>query len=118
MGAKLEENYLDIFNQAKAAYNAGDFDRSIELNNYLLVRDISTSQASVVVMNRGNAYQAKHELDKAFHDYDEAVTLDPENAGAYVNRASILSLKGDRDDAIKDLNAAIAYQSKAMAGLL
>jgi tetratricopeptide (TPR) repeat protein len=105
---KFELNYFDAFDEAKAAYDAGNFDRAIELNDYLMTRNIGPARASVAVMNRGNAYQAKDELDKALRDYDEAVTLDPANAGAYVNRASILSIRGESDDAIKDLDAALS----------
>jgi tetratricopeptide (TPR) repeat protein len=63
-------------------------------------------------MNRGNAYKAKGDLNRALRDYDEAITLNPKEAGAYVDRALVLTLKGGRNAAMKDYDEAIRLNPK------
>ncbi|MEY2541534.1 MAG: hypothetical protein QOI22_1136, partial [Verrucomicrobiota bacterium] len=103
IGRTPEESWIkdhhDVFRDAQSAYQAGDFDRAIELNNKLLAMEINVAQASSAVMNRGNAYKAKGNTDRALADYDQALRLDPSNAGAYVDRGLVLAEQGDRDGA-------------------
>ena len=68
---------------------------------------ISAAEASLATMNRGAAYQAKGDLDKALRDFDEAIRLDPHNAGAYVDRGLVRSIKGAHDEALTDFEEAI-----------
>ena len=68
---------------------------------------LNSREASVAAMNRGSAYRAKHDSERALHDYEEAITLDPKNAGAYVNRAFLLWRKGKHSESFEDLNRAI-----------
>jgi tetratricopeptide (TPR) repeat protein len=49
---------------------------------------------AVAFNSRGAAHQAKGELDKAIADYDQAITLKPDYAAAYENRARVLASKG------------------------
>jgi tetratricopeptide (TPR) repeat protein len=104
--------YFDLFHQALIANSNRDFDRAIELNNRLLMMDISRFAASNVLLNRGNAYRAKNDWDHALQDSEEAIKLSPTNAGAYVDRASILSHNGDYDGALKDLDEAVRLNPK------
>ena len=56
--------------------------------------------------NRGNAYAAVSDFDKAIEDYDRALELDPKMAEAYYNRGlSKLKLKKNKE-AIVDLGKA------------
>ena len=56
--------------------------------------------------NRGNAYAAGSDFDKAIQDYDRAVELDPKMAEAYYNRGlAKLKLKKPKE-AIVDLGKA------------
>ena len=56
--------------------------------------------------NRGNAYAAGSDFDKAIEDYDRALELDPKMAEAYYNRGlSKLKLKKNKE-AIVDLGKA------------
>jgi len=104
---KNDNRYFDVYRQASSAYNEGNFDRAIQLNDELLAMEISTAAASNVVMSRGNAWRGKNDWENALHDYDEAIILNPKNGGAYVNRANVLSHTGDHEGALKDLDEAI-----------
>ena len=57
--------------------------------------------------NRGNAYQAKGELDAAILDYDRAIQLQPDYAIAFYNRGNAHDAKGELHAAILDYNHAI-----------
>jgi tetratricopeptide (TPR) repeat protein len=104
---RVDSGYFALHLQAQAAYDQKNFDRAIDLNNALLAMQIAPGEASNAVMNRGNAYRAKQDWDRALRDYDEAIKLNPRNAGAYVDRAAVLSHNREYDDAIKDLNEAL-----------
>jgi lipoprotein NlpI len=62
--------------------------------------------------NRGNAYSAKGENERAIADYDEAIKLDPKNASAYNNRGSAKNDKGENEAALADFNAAIKQNAR------
>ena len=74
--------------------------------------NLSAIQVAPAIMNRGNAYSAKGDFDKAMQDYNEAINLDPKNAGAYVNRALALARQGDFEAAMKDYAKAIALNPR------
>src|SRR4029077_16859301 len=57
--------------------------------------------------NRGNAYSAKGDHDRAIADYTQVINLDPKSAIAYNNRGLAYRAKGDLDRAIADYNQAI-----------
>jgi tetratricopeptide (TPR) repeat protein len=60
--------------------------------------------------NRGNARQAKGDLDGAIRDYDEAVRLQPNDAANRSNRGTARQAKGDLDGAIRDYDEAVRLQ--------
>jgi tetratricopeptide (TPR) repeat protein len=66
-------------------------------------------------INRGGAYRAKGDFDRALADLDKAVQLDPRSALALMERASIYHAKGELDRAIADYDAAIAARPKSAA---
>src|SRR5437764_4529413 len=51
---------------------------------------------------RGLAYMHKREFDRAIHDYDQAIRLNPYSATAIYNRALTYRLKADYRHAISD----------------
>ena len=57
--------------------------------------------------NRGNAYYAKGQFDRAIKDYDEAIRLKPDLAEAFSNRGNVYRKKGQFDRAIEDYDKAI-----------
>src|SRR5438477_10832767 len=63
-------------------------------------------------VQRGNAKQAKGDLDGAIVDYNRAVKLNPNNALAYGNRGYVKQTKGDLDGAMADFNRALELNPK------
>jgi tetratricopeptide (TPR) repeat protein len=57
--------------------------------------------------NRGDAYQAKKDYDRAIADYDAALKLDPKFQRAYNNRGAAWVKKGDRSRALQDYAEAV-----------
>ena len=68
----------------------------------------------VAFINRGGAYQAKGDFDRAIADLDKALQLDPKSALALSDRASIYRARGDLDRTIADYDAVIAALEAAL----
>ncbi len=66
-------------------------------------------------INRGGAYRAKGDFDRAIADLDAALHLDPRSAAALIERASVFHAKGDLDRAIGDYDRAIAAWPQSAA---
>src|SRR5215471_19185886 len=62
--------------------------------------------------NRGNAYMAKGEYDRAVQDYDQSIKLDPNYARAFNNRGVAYQKKGEYDRAINDFDQSIKLNSE------
>ena len=58
-------------------------------------------------VNRGIAYRRIGDLDRAIHDYDEAIRLNPRAAHAFNNRGNAFRARDERDRALSDYDAAI-----------
>src|SRR5215470_13293156 len=57
--------------------------------------ELSSANLALTFYNRGNAWQRKHDYDRALADYSEVIRLDPRFAMAYFNRGNAWSSKGD-----------------------
>jgi tetratricopeptide (TPR) repeat protein len=76
----------------------------------------SAQVLAIAYNNRGNAYAAKGELDRAIRDYDQAIQHDPKSARTLNNRGVAYRKKGDHDRALSDFDDAIKLdQSYAKA---
>ena len=58
-------------------------------------------------VNRGMAYSAKGEYDRAITDYNQAINLNPKSAKAFNNRANAYYHKGEYARAVPDYDRAI-----------
>lgn len=54
------------------------------------------------------------ELDLALADFDKAIGLDPELAGAYADRGRAYEQKGEREKAIADFQKALSLKSRQL----
>jgi tetratricopeptide (TPR) repeat protein len=106
------KNYHELYREGRDAYEQGDYEDAIALTSDILQMSLSPAQACSSLINRGNAYAAKGDLYEALRDYEEAITLDPKSAGAYVDRASVLARLGDLEGAMKDYEQAIRANPK------
>jgi lipoprotein NlpI len=75
-------------------------------------RKTPTKAQAVAYKNRGRAYSAKGDLDRAIADFGEAIRLDPKLAAGYAGRCGTYTTKGDYDLAIADCNEAIRLDPK------
>ena len=57
--------------------------------------------------NRGNAYFAESQFDRAIEDYNQAIRLNPDYANAFINRGNVYRKGGQYDRAILDFDEAI-----------
>jgi tetratricopeptide (TPR) repeat protein len=60
--------------------------------------------------DRGVAYRLKGEIERAIHDYSQAIRLNPKSAAAYNNRGVAYDKKGDGERAIADYDQAIRLE--------
>lgn len=61
---------------------------------------------------RGIEHAKKGDYDRAIHDLDEAIRLNPANADPYYDRGLTYARKGDDDRAIRDYNESIRLDPK------
>ena len=103
----IGKSYGDLMLEAKRAFDAGEYDRVIQLMNFALTLEINRQQAAQATLNRGAAYGLKDEIDRAIKDFDVALELNPRLAPAYHARGMALMKKNDFDGALKDVAQAI-----------
>ncbi|MFZ0668751.1 MAG: tetratricopeptide repeat protein, partial [Pseudolabrys sp.] len=67
-----------------------------------------TTQTLVIAYNnRGNAYVAKGEYDRAIQEYDQSIKLNPDYGNAFANRAATYQITGEYERAARDYDEAI-----------
>jgi lipoprotein NlpI len=76
-------------------------------NRVLQDRRLSARERAEALYNRGLAYKANDDLDKAIADYTAAIAADPKWAVPYAKRGDLYDDKGDKERAIADLSDAI-----------
>jgi lipoprotein NlpI len=79
---------------------------------WLLLPDRVSRQTGSAFFNRGLAYVAKQDSDRAIADYNEAIRIDTKSARAFFYRGIAYAAKQDSDRAIADYNEAIRLDPK------
>jgi tetratricopeptide (TPR) repeat protein len=110
-------NRSHIYNQRR------DYDRAIADANRAFEGGLSDYGKQVGYGERGYAYQAKGDNDRAIADYTDSIRLDANNNVALIARGNAYLAKGDPDRAIgdydhviaRDPKYAIAYNNRALA---
>ena len=91
-------------------------DRRIDACTALIVSEGWSSEAlAPTYNNRGVAWKAQGNLDRALADFDRAIQLSPNYATAYFNRGVAWDAKGDLDHALTDYDRAIQINPKYAA---
>lgn len=67
---------------------------------------------SMAFYNRGNAYAARGDFDRAIGNYDEAIKHNPEMAVAFSNRGNAYKEQGKYERALADYDVAIGFNPK------
>src|SRR5690348_13979323 len=67
--------------------------------------------------NRGNAYAAEHDFDRAIADYEQATNLNPDDATAFVNLGIAYADNGVYDRAVVAYDHALALRPNDAATL-
>jgi len=73
----------------------------------LIASGQGTAALAISYNNRGNAYTASGDLDRAIPDFDQSIKLDPTSAKPFNNRGAAYLRKGEYDLALKSLDQAI-----------
>ena len=85
-----------------------DADKSVAACNRVLNdKKLSARERADALQNRGLAWKAKSDNDRALADFNEAIRADRKWAVPYAKRGDLYDDLGDQDRAIVDLNEAI-----------
>jgi tetratricopeptide (TPR) repeat protein len=73
---------------------------------------LSNNDRALALNNRGANYKDKGELERSLADLNEAIRLNPKNAGFYANRGNTYNALRDQDSALRDFAEAIRLDPK------
>ena len=77
----------------------------------------SPERRTLAFNNRGIAYFAKGDFDRAIEDYSQAINVSPQFNAAFNNRGNAYVAKHDYDHAIQDFNEAIRIKPGYVTGV-
>ena len=91
---------------------------SIEREEIDLIADYGAAiaaepKSATAFLGRGEAHQAKNDLDLAIADYGKALELDNKLVAAYGNRARAYRADGDLDKALADFDEAMKLEPRS-----
>jgi len=72
---------------------------------------------AVALRTRGVAYRERGDYDRAIQDFEAAIKLKPDMAGAYSGRGIVYQLKGDHRRAIQDFDQALKLNPRLAIAL-
>jgi tetratricopeptide (TPR) repeat protein len=98
------ESVHRIRKQISRAIAQGDLIGAIALLNRLVINEIATAED---YNNRGLVYFWTGSSQKAFWDFNRAITLNPELPAAYNNRANYYAAHGAQENALEDYERTI-----------
>lgn len=101
--SRRSDAYLAMNDVARALHDRAE---ALQLD----AGDLNKRRLADAYRLRANERQEKKELNEAFKDYERAIQLEPQNVLALVGRASLHLRKDRSDDAITDLQTALAAQ--------
>lgn len=81
---KAQQTAEQWFEQANAAYNAGNYDSALALYNNVLSSEL---ESVPLYFNMGNTYYKKREYPMAIYYYEKALKIDPSNEDVRTNLA-------------------------------
>ncbi|ODA68805.1 lipoprotein NlpI [Methyloligella halotolerans] len=95
--------------EGAAALMRGQYDKAIaSLNLALEQPEISDFVKASIFSDRGIAKWRLGDSKAAIEDFNESITLSPENASVYNNRGNALLQLGHAEEAVKDFDRAVA----------
>ena len=115
--AEAEPNFKDpveLRQRGNGFFALEDYDNAIEWYSAA----IEAKEDAKSFFNRGVAFMAKGELDKALADYDKAIQLEPTAASPFVNRGLLLQRMGKTAQGINDMSEAFKLDPKDASILL
>ena len=89
------------------AHNRENYQEAVDIYSEILKRDIKKNIMTIIHVHRGMAYYSSGQTDKALHDFNKALELEPGNTTARYYRALHSRISRRYDDAISDLEKCI-----------
>jgi tetratricopeptide (TPR) repeat protein len=106
---KSTENEGALRLRARAAYFLEDYDTAKQDYDAAILK----TENAQWITERGYVHEALHLEDLALKDYSKAISLWPEHAQYYLNRADLLSYQGEYEKALPDLAKAASIDRSA-----
>jgi tetratricopeptide (TPR) repeat protein len=103
----IGKSFPELTLEGERAFQAGDYDRAIQLMDYALTLQVNNQQAAAATIARGSAYALKGDLERALKDFETGLKLNPRATEGYRNRGILFAKKNDFDSAISDFTEAI-----------
>ena len=75
-----------------------------------LAQEKEADNRAIIFHRRATVFELAGEYDRSLLDFNQAIELNPNNAGWYVDRALLFVLKEDLDAAIADGNRAVSME--------
>jgi tetratricopeptide (TPR) repeat protein len=103
---RIMPNFADAYiNRGFAWTKVPDYERAIA--DFTEATKHDSKNAYMALSNRAGVHSEKGDFHQAIRDYDEAIQLRPDYAGAYYGRADAYRGKGDYEGAIENYGRAI-----------